>query len=499
MTSKRFLTATFVLSILVLCAAAFADSSPTLRVGLLSGIGRATTLTISCTESFDVMDAATQSVISTIDSGSITFSAAGEGIEIDQMPVSSPATSDASPSEDIVPGSSGDPTQVGDVSHKCRTFAGPVRLLPKDGSAVFTIGSSKRQSRQYGGDSLSVVDELSLEDYVRGVIPIEVPKNFQPEAQKALVIAIRTYALTSIGGGHHKSAGFDLCDCTDCQCFAGATKDAPWIDKLIDCTRGQVIVYNGALIHATYSTDCGGVTRSNEDAGFGKDPWPYLRSVVDNPSPALAQTAPAQPAVGQTGAPVEQAAATNAPADYCAGDPFHNWKKEFTTDDLDRIFARSPSLKIGKFQSMEFSEFDSSGRVKTVTLKGDQGEAEITGNRFRDLLGRDGLKSTLMTLTVSTDGRYTINGKGFGHGVGLCAFGANGMAKSDPKVTYLDILKHYYTGVEVVPLTNDLLAKKKVAQKKSDSVRKTTPKPSRNAGDGPRRPGSIYQSNPYDF
>ena len=98
---------------------------------------------------------------------------------------------------------------------------------------------------------------------------------------------------------------------------------------------------------------------------------------------------------------------------------------------------------------MEFTDYDCSGRVRTVVIKGDRGEYRMKGYQFRELFGEDVIKSTRMTLTVTPEGDYLIEGKGYGHGVGLCAFGADGLARSRKGITYVDILKHYYAGIEV--------------------------------------------------
>ena len=103
---------------------------------------------------------------------------------------------------------------------------------------------------------------------------------------------------------------------------------------------------------------------------------------------------------------------------------------------------------------MEFGNYDCSGRVRTVIVKGDLGEYRMTGSRFRDFFGQSVIKSTKMTLTVTEDGAYAIDGRGYGHGVGLCAFGADGLARSDKKITYVDILKHYYTGIEIKSISD---------------------------------------------
>ncbi|MCX6375637.1 MAG: SpoIID/LytB domain-containing protein, partial [Armatimonadetes bacterium] len=447
-----------ILAVILLHSSLFgAQGDPVIRVGLNSGIGKASTLTISCKKPLEITDPAYDQPIASLDAGQVTFSLDGTSIQV--------------------------ALDAGTIG----SFKGPLRLSSKDSDAIseivaFEIVLPKVRCARYrgileigGGAALSVVNELSLEDYVRGVIPMEVPQSFHPEAQKALAVAVRTYALTSLA--RHKAAGFDVCDTIDCQGFSGASKDAPWIDKLIEDTRGQIIVYKGEPIHAVYSSDCGGMTQNNEDAGFGDKPWAYLRAVSDwgdgesgrqgewasgragetedvqRPSAAADQRSTANTgtvlggrvAATPAGIPdTHYALRITQSADYCARCPFHSWSKRFTADELDRAFARVAAAKIGKYTSMEFGEYDCSGRVKTVIVKGDQGEYRMTGSRFRDLFGQSVIKSTKMTLAVTEDGAYVIDGRGYGHGVGLCAFGADGLARSDKKITYVDILRHYY-------------------------------------------------------
>jgi SpoIID/LytB domain protein len=406
-------------------------AEPTMRVGITSA-GKPRSITIHCDKPFSVMgkDGAE---LTLVDGKDAVFSASG-GIDV---------TVDS-----VDMGSS----------------AGPLRLVPSDASAIFEIVSSKTKCRRFRGtleingkSGLSLVNELAIEDYVRGVLPMEVPQNFHPEAQKALTVAIRTYALTSLG--RHKSAGFDVCDTTDCQGFCGASRDAAWVDKLIDDTRGQVLTYQGKLVHAVYSTDCGGVTQSNEDAGFGSDPWPYLRSVPDHQEsgvrsqePEELPTSNAQLPTPNGGSANPQSAIRDPQSDYCSGCPNHTWTKTYTGSELGRAFSRLMPSKAGKFQSMEFAEYDSSGRVGTVLVKGDKGEYRMTGGKFRGMFGETVIKSTMMTLTATEDGQYTINGRGYGHGVGLCAYGANGLGKAG--MSYADILRHYYTGVEIKAISD---------------------------------------------
>ena len=382
------------LTILFLHATPLFADEPVVRVGLLT-VGKPQELTIRANQKFEIPGVADscESVTVTLQDGQITVDS--------------------------------------DMGHMGRM--GPMRLIPLKDDAVFEIVSPKVKCTKYrgvleisGGLYLSMINELPLEDYVRGVIPIEVPAAFHPEARKALAIAIRTYALKSLD--RHKASGFNVCDGIHCQGFGGASRDAEWIDKLIDETRGEILVYKGEPIYAVYSSDCGGMTQNNEDAGFGQA-LPYLRAVEDRPKVQLS-TFNAQ-------------LSTEGTEDYCRDCPYHTWTKTFEAKDLEKAFSRH----VGEFESMEFSEYDCSGRVKTVLIKGDKDEYRMTGGKFRELFGESVIKSTLMTLTVNDEGEYLIEGKGFGHGVGLCAFGANGMAKSGS--TCEEILKRYYTGAEI--------------------------------------------------
>jgi len=419
--------------LLVLPSFLFADG-PIIRVGL-AGIGKPNELTIQSSHQFEIRHGDSTIAVSQ----PVTFSLTNEGITI----------------------TSADSTTAA---------KGPIRIVPLSDDAVFEIVSPKVRYARYrgileisGGRALSIVNELSLEEYVKGVIPLEVPAAFHPEAQKALTVAIRTYGLKSLD--RHRSEGFNVCDGIHCQGFSGAAKEAAWVDKLVDKTRGQIIVYENEPIYALYSTDCGGMTQSSEDAGIGRQPIPYLRSVVDSPerlvsrqSSVVSDPHPGPlPQAGEGNPPFDKLRAGNPEyEDYCAGSPCHIWSVTYSPEDLDKKFsgAITRTNSIGKFKSMEFADYDSSDRVRTLIVKGDVGDCRISGSRFRELFGLDTIKSTRMILAVTPEGEYVIEGKGFGHGVGLCAFGANGMAKSRKGITYADILKHYYTGVEVKAISD---------------------------------------------
>ena len=395
-----------------------------IRVGLSHGIGKPHTLTITCDVPFVITDVESKATVAEVGSGdraSLTTAQGTVEISIEGAPA--------------------------------RGFKGPMRVEAACGEGIIEVVSPKVRHKRYrgaleirAGSGLMVVNELDVEQYLYGVVPVEVPAGFHREAQKALAVAARTYAVRSLG--RHKSAGYDLCDGIHCQGYVGADRESDWSRKIVDDTRGQIVVYDGEPIYALYSSDCGGMTQNNEDAGMGKKAWPYLRSIVDNPGGRRSAVSGQQSAV--SGEPPGLKADQDPQyQDYCAGNRYHTWRKTYTPEELERVFSRFGSTRLEKFVSMEFAEYDSSGRVKTVVIKGEKGERRISGSRLRGILGLNVLRSTRIILTVSEDGNYVIDGKGHGHGIGLCMHGANGLAKSREGITYVDILKHYYTGTEV--------------------------------------------------
>lgn len=338
------------------------------------------------------------------------------------------------------------------------TFKGPIRLEPEDSDQIFEVIQPAKVRNKYfrgtliiyGGSELSVINEIDLEHYVYGVLPSEVPRSFSPESQKAFAIAARTYALRCMK--RHFDAGFNLCDSTHCQTYCGASREAEWVRQAVDETKGLVISFDDKPIFATYMADCGGATMNSEDSGDGVVSFPYLRSVVDNPSgiptPIKPPSADENNGVNNV-CEAEPPAENITPKDYCSKSPHHLWTITYTIDELANKLSAWEG-KIGKLKSIEFAEFDLSGHVKAVLLKGDKSECVIHGKELRNALGHDKLKSTRATLTISPEGKYIITGSGYGHGLGACMYGADQLGRLGK--TAEEILKHYYTGVEIKPI-----------------------------------------------
>lgn len=278
--------------------------------------------------------------------------------------------------------------------------------------------------------TLRVINTVPVEPYLYGVIPAEIGTKVPMEAMKAQAVAARTYALKN--RGKCAGDGFDLDDTTRCEGYEGVDGETAESNAAVDGTRGQVLTYQGQLIDAPYSTDSGGMTACDDSGNC-----PYLQAVRD-----------ADDAAGQ---------------EYAAAGRFHTWTQTFTPAQLAQTLARDPRTHVTKFVSLTVDGLDTSGRITTATVAGADGTLRtVTGPQLRQILGYDVLRSTRVTLTRTPEGNYRFDGKGWGHGLGMSQDGAVAMAGPPYRKTYLEILKHYYVGVQVA--LDTALSQTKVAR-----------------------------------
>jgi stage II sporulation protein D len=292
-----------------------------------------------------------------------------------------------------------------------------------------------------GKNGLTLVNECDLERYTEGVLCGECPALFHPEAIRAMAVAARSYSYRKayLGG--------ELCDTTHCQVYPGIGGLKPSIREAVQATTGLCALYDGEVIDAVYSADCGGYTEANEVAWKGARPIPYLRPVEDAPEP--------------NGEP------------FCSVNRNHKWSFTLAKTRLLELLGKAErSVKLAILEQSE------SGRVRRLQLASDaeggagmlaEREAKsnrarlFSGDEWRRLLGLEKVRS-LKFEVVETETGIQLSGRGYGHGVGLCQFGANGMGKQG--YTFTDIIQHYYTGVTLAAAPSVQEARARLAQKK---------------------------------
>jgi stage II sporulation protein D len=277
----------------------------------------------------------------------------------------------------------------------------------------------------YDNDSGSF-SELPLEEYVVGVVAAEMPASFELEALKAQAVVARTYAVNSmrIFGGHGcpDYPGADICtDPTTSQAWFD-TEDLrrEWglfgyylyrrrVEQAVRETMGLIVTYGGQPIDAVYHSTSGGKTETAR-AVWGGD-QPYLQSV---PSPHE-EEAPKYTTTKRFGF-----------AELAA-------RLEMPLAELERCLRE---------EGLQITEYTPGGRVGAVTV----GQHTWSGRDLREALD---LASTWFDIGVERN-TVTLQVRGYGHGVGMSQYGANAMAERGS--TYVEIIKHYYTGVQVLPI-----------------------------------------------
>ena len=324
-------------------------------------------------------------------------------------------------------------------------------------------------------NTLKVVNVIDIEDYIKGVVPNEMPVSFGLEALKAQAITARGYAYRDKA---LKTPGYDVCDTTSSQVYNGYNSYKPLSNEAVDSTRGQFALYDGNIILSLYSSTAGGHTESYEnvfsrngiETKFPADPIPYLKGVPDfEYNLDLTDEANARAFYSQVQKTFEEASGK------------FRWEYSWNIRDLENILAKNlvkfsssefvqPKLKsindFGKIQNIDIPKRGVSGKAMYARITTDKGvfliAREIMIRRIFEYNNR-WLPSANFVLTRLFDGDKLIGfkatGGGFGHGVGMSQYGASGMAKKGH--TYDEILKHYYNGISIgsYPVDCDLKEK----------------------------------------
>ncbi|MEB3826959.1 SpoIID/LytB domain-containing protein [Phormidium sp. CCY1219] len=265
-------------------------------------------------------------------------------------------------------------------------------------------------------EGLIAINAVNLEEYLYSVVGAEMSPSWPGEALKAQAVAARTYALYQ-----RQNRGndlYDLGDDTFWQVYNGVEKEASTTHAAVQATAGQALVHNGQLIEAVYHASSGGHTENVEDVWT--HPRPYLRGVPD----------------------------------YDSGTPTYQWTETFSRNELSARISG-----VGNVVSMEPESTTPHGRIVTMRVVGDAGVRSIAGESLRQALN---LRSTRFTVLpeygssasknnlASAPIQFTIQGRGFGHGVGMSQWGAYNLARRG--VNYQQILLHYYQNANLAKI-----------------------------------------------
>jgi SpoIID/LytB domain protein len=309
--------------------------------------------------------------------------------------------------------------------------------------------------------SYTLVNDVPLETYLRGVVPHEiVPQAAPPEAVKAQAILARTYALRN----RHRFAPdrYELCADTQCQVYQGLKDTLPLTDQAIADTQGEVLTADNQLADAVYSSTTGGVTAAFEDVWDG-EPRSYLKPVPDS---LLLRTQIGKLDLSQE-SDLRQFLALRTGFNEAGLSSYFRW-------DLDQSLAKLtanlrenqkylgiPLPPYKQIAGLEVLERSPSGRVLKLRVDLQQADGSITSVTLQKdaiLLGLRATYSLLFTIDpIVENGQltgYTFTGGGLGHGVGMSQYGSYHLASEGYSAK--DIIEFYYPGAEISALTPEL-------------------------------------------
>jgi stage II sporulation protein D len=256
---------------------------------------------------------------------------------------------------------------------------------------------------------LMAINYIGLEEYLYGVLYHEISHRWPMEAIKAQAVAARTFALNQIG--QSKLAPYDVtCDIYS-QVYGGRTSEKWSTNRAVDVTRGQVLTYKAGIFPAYYHAACAG--RTEDASNLWKTNIEPLKGVS---------------------------------CDFCRASPHYRWTKVIPLTTLEARLKES-GYKTGGIASVSVLGKNTSGRADKVEIRGDGGVSVIlTGKDFRQIIGPNDLRSAKFDVCIKGKNLF-FEGYGWGHGAGMCQWGALGMAKKGKR--YDEILKYYYPGSEI--------------------------------------------------
>ncbi|MBO7191045.1 MAG: SpoIID/LytB domain-containing protein [Elusimicrobiaceae bacterium] len=255
-----------------------------------------------------------------------------------------------------------------------------------------------------------LVEHADLETYLYGVLPYEMSYSWPIEALKAQAVAARTYTLKTLE--HVKNKYFDLYSDVRSQMYKGGGKQYPSVKEAVDGTKSQVLTFNDKLFYTYYHGNCGGGTDSVSS-------WnPHAKSI--------------KPLAG-------------AICEYDSHSKSHSWKQEVPMSKI-KSYTQKEGLG-GNLKSIKVAHKTHTGRATQLLLQTSKGKKTVACNPFRLAMG---LKSCKIKEINIHGNHVRFEGRGYGHGVGMCQDGAAGMARSGKK--YTQILKNYYPGSTLTTL-----------------------------------------------
>lgn len=254
---------------------------------------------------------------------------------------------------------------------------------------------------------LYIINHVKIEEYLLSVVGSEIPSSWKMEALKAQAVAARSYSRYNIMNRNKKDI-YDLSSSTSSQVYRGIAGEKEPTTQAVIATAGEIISKNGEPLPAYFHSTCGGQTIDSKYVWGGENN--HLNGVK---------------------------------CEYCRESPHFDWQAELTISELKNSLKKKYRT-IGNIKSVDFKKKE--GRVVEVLIVHTGGKINLTGNAFRLMFPDKKIKSMYFTSTRAKES-LVLKGHGWGHGVGLCQWGAKGLAQKG--ANHRSILKFYYRGIDI--------------------------------------------------
>lgn len=287
------------------------------------------------------------------------------------------------------------------------------RILFKadDAEAIVINGRRFKGSMKLVKDEssqLSVINYIEIEDYVKGILYNEASHYWPMEVLRAQAVISRSFALFKME--ENSLRDYDVTSDIYSQVYGGRASERQRTNLAVDQTKGLALIYKGKLFPTYFHATCGGHTE--DAASLWQTDLPPLKGVT---------------------------------CSFCQDSPHYNWHLVISLKEIADKLAGS-GYNTGGLKDIKIAGINNSGRVIDLILIGDNKDTRIPAKDFRNILGPNVIRSTNFDLSVVKQDAV-FEGTGWGHGVGLCQWGAYFMAKQG--YSFGQILKYYYPGTDV--------------------------------------------------
>lgn len=259
---------------------------------------------------------------------------------------------------------------------------------------------------------LNIINEVNIEDYLKGVLPKEVNSDWNIEVLKAQAVISRSYAIKNMQ--RHSSDNFNLCSSVHCQVYGGASIEKEKCNKAINDTKKQIVTFKGELAQTVFHASCGGYTEDPKYIWDWKQETPaYLKGTKDK---------------------------------YCSKSPHNKWNCTISETTIRKKLLNA-GYKIDTIKNIKLSGNTVGHAKEFVIIKHKKGTLKLNTYKFRLAVDSHLIKSAMINDIHKKGESFIFTGRGWGHKIGLCQWGAKEMAEKG--FSYKDILNHYYPKTEI--------------------------------------------------